>query len=262
MKLKEYIKAIRLPACIFAGLTTIVSFKLTGHLSNALLPAISTITIFAATMAQNDLRDRWHDRWKGKTTAYDHPDEFRLFVICLWILAVISSLVLCLSNPWYMLIAFAEIVIGLAYSELQRYPLVANSLVAIAMSLATMFPLCDGAMNAISWFFVAMMTIAMFGREILKDFDDKDIDRGFKWTLIQRYGENEAKFIAVLMIFTFSRLAEIFTLPVFLLHKPLFNSYGWELLLSDPSPEMITETKFRMDVSLAALTLLLIGASG
>jgi len=82
--MKEYIKAMRLPACIFAGLLTLASFKLVGNVANGLLPMLATIAIFVATMAQNDLRDRWNDTKKGKCFAFENTAKFKCFVTILW----------------------------------------------------------------------------------------------------------------------------------------------------------------------------------
>lgn len=254
--MKEYIKALRLPACIFAGITTFVSFRLTGNAAESLLPIFSTITIYAAIMAQNDLRDRWNDKKKGKTFAFNNPVSFRRFTIMLWILAVIASGSLVLQNPCYLVIALPLIIIGLVYSELQQIPFISNILVALAMGLAVLYPVCNGKNIMILWLFAIFIAIAIFGREILKDFDDKEIDAGHKSTLIQLYGEENAKNIVVFLVLILDRFSAVLTLPIFFLHKVIFFEPALDLFIGDPTPKMIADVKLRLDVGLIVITLL------
>jgi|GEM_PF-1770282 len=256
---KEYIKAMRLPACIFAGLTTLVSFKLAHNLSACVWPAISTVVIFIATMVQNDLRDRFNDRKKRKVFAYEHPTEFRRFTILIWLVVFLSCFPLAMKNPLYLLIAVPSALIGLAYSELEKVPYLPNGLVAIAMGLAAAYPILDGFRGIFLWIFIVIMVIAMYFREILKDYEDRDIDQGYKWTLWQGHGESRALGIAVMMLILIDRIMEILTLPVLFLHKEIFFRSAERLFISELSPEIIGEIKIRFDIGLVLILLIFAG---
>ena len=254
--MKEYIKAMRLPACVFAGFTTFISFKLTNDIKDSMLPIIATILISIATMVQNDLRDRWNDHKKGKDFAYDHPIQFRKFAIFLWIFSLIPTILMAFQNPWYLLVTLSMITIGLLYSELQRIPFLPNIFVAIAMGIAVCYPICNGANPWLLLYFSTFICLIMLSREILKDFDDKDIDDGHKWTLIQKYGEKNAKFISAFIIIFIDRFSEVITLPIFFLHKLIFRDTAIDLWIDEPTPELISNIKMRLDLGMLTVALM------
>ncbi len=217
--MKEYIKAIRLPAALFTGMTTFVGFKLAHNVGACVVPIITTLLIFFATMAQKDLRDRWNDHKKAKDFAFDHPAAFRRFTAGLWLLASTSAIVLALQNPRYIAITLPMIAIGFIYSEVQLVPYLANTLVGLATSLSVFYSIFNCENPESTWFFGGIIFVAMFAREILKDYDDKEIDPGHKWTLIDKFGEEGARTISAFIIIAIDRITEIATLPLLIYEK-------------------------------------------
>ena len=259
--MKEYIKAMRLPACLFAGLITFASFKLADSIAGSILPTLATILIFVATMVQNDLRDCQNDRKKGKTFPYDHRQEFRVFAIALWIIANGTGIALAWQNPYYLVVAFTAILIGFVYSELQRVPFLSNGLVALGTASVAAYPICDGKGSMVLWALVStmmlMIMVGMYSREILKDFDDKQIDQGHKWTLLQRYGEMRAWRLAVyLAVFLLIWTEPLTIIPLFKKKLHFIPIRG--LLKNCPTQELTSETKLRLDIGLVIILLLFI----
>lgn len=248
----DYIKAMRLPASILIGIFTLLGFRITsGTLASAYLPAVATFLIITATMAHNDLRDRFNDTRKGKSFAFDHPTEFKLFVIALWILAVTISLGLVYLNPLYLILSGLMVTSGLIYSETRLLPFIPNTLVALTVASAMLYPVFDSHQtNPILWLFFTIIFLTIYAREILKDFDDKEIDLGYKWTLLEKYGQERAKAIAIILLIGSSLLLDIATIPLFCLPGWILVAPIISLSINDLSPKSIGRTKLILDICL------------
>jgi len=208
-------------------------------------------------MAHNDLRDCWHDAKKGKSFAAEHRKSFTIFVVVLWIIATIGSLFLLLQNCWYLLIAFGMIVSGLAYSELRQIPFVPNTMVALTIASSVLYPVCWGKVFLPElWSVFLIVMCLMYSREILKDFDDKEIDPGYKWTLLQKYQDDFAQFIAMCIIAAGSRLTEILTWPLLGLPGKILQVPSLTLLFNEPNSETIKAAKLQLDLGLLMIALI------
>lgn len=257
--MKEYIKAMRLPACIFAGLLTLASFKLVGNVANGLLPMVVTMAIFVATMAQNDLRDRWNDTKKGKCFAFENPVKFKCFVSLLWVIAIFVTSMLFWQNPFYLIVAGSMILVGLVYSEIRQIPFLPNSLVAITTGSSVLYPICDGNFSCFIFIYSSIISITIFGREILKDFEDSAVDPNYKWTMIQVFGEKKVRLVAGLALVVIYNLIGIMTFFIihFLLKKTSLDLMK-KMVNGDADVETIGWMKKVMDGLLVAILIIML----
>ena len=194
--MKGYIKALRLPIVVMAGLLAITAFRVSAWSTDAYLVALFIVIVASATMAHNDWRDKEHDARKGKTFALNHSKSFRAMVILLWFASLIGAIGLWILNPWYGILSGLVIVSGLVYPETRRTPLLPALLVALTSASPALYanPRND---KVLAIFLVSALLI--FGREILKDLDDCSHDVGYKWTLPLAFGRRAAKFLASLI---------------------------------------------------------------
>lgn len=193
-----YIKALRLPVVLLSGLLCLTSFKIVGG-TGAVLSIVFTVLLASSCMAQNDWRDRKHDRLKGKTFASNNGSRFLLFVVSLWLLTCLSAIFLCVFKSESTWLAMLGIFCGLIYSETKRMLIVPALTVAftsgIPVLLAGAFPY-----PPILMFLFLSTVLLILGREILKDVDDAKYDAGYKWTLPIFLGCGKAKMILALLM--------------------------------------------------------------
>lgn len=193
-----YLKSVRPLACLFLGMVVLASFKIsTGNISaSAYRLAVAIVCIGFATMAQNDLRDRWHDAKKGKRFALENEKPFKLFVIFLWAVAILVSCLASRTNINFIGFFSVLIIVGLVYSELRQVPMAPNLVMALYVGSPALLPVFAGVRTIwLCWILFFGVTVVMFAREILKDFDDREIDPGYKWTLVQwaRLGQKDVR---------------------------------------------------------------------
>jgi 4-hydroxybenzoate polyprenyltransferase len=143
--LKEWIKALRLPAVLLAGLLTLASFKISGLLlSEAILPALTVILVASAYMVQNDWRDRFHDVKKGKTLAFSQSNKFLLFVVIIWTLALVSIVLTWRQDDRFGVFLVSIFLLGLVHPETRRIALVPITLTAVISASSALFPVFIG----------------------------------------------------------------------------------------------------------------------
>jgi 4-hydroxybenzoate polyprenyltransferase len=195
--MKGYIKALRLPIVVMAGLLVITAFRVSAWSTNAYLIALFIVIVSSAIMAHNDWRDKEHDAKKGKTFALNNSKPFKAMVMLLWFASLVSAIGLWILNPWYGILSGLVIVSGLIYSETRRIPLLPVLLVALTSASPALYanPKND---KVLAIFLVSALLV--FGREILKDLDDCSHDIGYKWTLPIALGKRVAKFLAGLIV--------------------------------------------------------------
>lgn len=185
-----YIKALRLPIVVMAGLLAITAFRVSVWSADAFRVAVFIVIVGFATMAHNDWRDRECDARKGKTFALNHSKPLGVMVMLLWLASLIGAIGLWIVNPWYGVLSGLIILSGLVYSETRRIPLLPASLVALT-SASTVLYAGPSDHRVMSLFLTSAFLI--FGREILKDLDDYPHDDGYKWTLPLAIGSRSAK---------------------------------------------------------------------
>lgn len=183
-----WIKALRLPISILAGLLTVVSFKLVGLTSRSWLPALAVVAIACAHMVQNDWRDRFHDLKKGKDLAARHPRAFFVFTAIVWSIAAFLTLAVWRQDDRMGLIPACAMLVGFIHPETRRILLMPTTLGAITAASPVLFPVLVGNGSSAIWLLFVATAMVIFAREILKDLDDLSVDRGYKWTLPLKIG--------------------------------------------------------------------------
>lgn len=191
--MKGYVGALRLPICIMGSSLVLVSARLDQlPLQVVWLKAVFVLATMSATMAWNDWRDRQHDVRKGKVFANQHERDFKIFVSVLWALVILLATIVLVSDPRCWPAALGLVTIGGVYSELRLVPLVPNVIVALASALPILLVPATHESTMIFW----ATAVLIFAREIIKDYEDIEADRGCKWTLPLVVGSGAAMGVA------------------------------------------------------------------
>ncbi len=199
-----YIKALRLPIVVMAGLLAITAFRVSVWRTEAYLVALFVVIVASSTMIHNDWRDREHDAKKGKDFALKHSGTFGVFVLLFWVCSLILAICLWATNPCYGVISGGIIISGLIYSETRRVPILPASLVALTSASPVFYA---GPSDHRVLFLFLTSAFLIFGREVLKDLDDYPHDDGYKWTLPLALGRRLAKIYAGAIVFLVPLLA-------------------------------------------------------
>jgi len=143
------------------------------------LKSIFVLATLSATMAWNDWRDRQHDVRKGKTFASENERGFKVFVIVLGVLVASLAVAVLVNDPGCWIAVLGLVTIGCTYNEFRLVPFVPNAIVALGSALPVLFVSATRESVMIFWATAAVI----FAREIIKDYEDVDADRGHKWSL-------------------------------------------------------------------------------
>lgn len=200
----EWISALRLSLAAMMIILVLLAHKWGGgDLREGIWPALLVAMICAATMAQNNLRDRHHDIHKGRWLAWNKPVEFRRFVIGVWALsAVIMALLLWLGRLTYAqsCVCLIGALVGLTYSETRRIPLLPMLLVQTSVALPIFFGVIGLPGSPLVWYLLIMVWLVIGYREILCDLHDREFDVGWKQTLPVIAGERAAIFAGIMLL--------------------------------------------------------------
>jgi 4-hydroxybenzoate polyprenyltransferase len=182
---------------------------------SALLPTIFTIFLAGTCMVQNDWRDRKQDTLKGKCFASRNELPFLFFLLILWSATIALAVMLRQEQTEFGWLAVAGVSSGLIYSETRKIPMIPALLVALTSASPTLFPVVISYSPVVLLLFLST-ALLIFGREILKDLDDMNCDKGYKWTLPVSIGSKQAKVIAGVFILTASVASLALSLKTFL----------------------------------------------
>lgn len=197
----KWIKCFRLPICFLAALLTIASFRIVGSSQNEYSwISLCIFLIACSTMLQNDWRDRNHDLAKGKSLVVKNSRKFRHILIFFWMLVLCCIWITVLQGVWLAAGLAAIALGGLIYSELRKIPFLPTILTALVSASPALLPFLIGAYSdTLIWIFFSVSLI-IFGREITKDIDDINIDKGYKWTVPIAIGTKTARLISCFVI--------------------------------------------------------------
>lgn len=178
--MQDWIKSLRLPMCLLAGLLTIMSFRMV-HKDPPWLVVLAVVFIACSTMLQNDWRDRYHDVKKGKKLAITHPKAFMLFLLTFWLVSLSLTTANLFENVGFGVLLSLMGFVGLVYSEIRQVPMASVLLTSITSASPVLFPIVAGTGQGLELMFVSVVLV-IFGREITKDLEDQKIDQNYKWT--------------------------------------------------------------------------------
>ena len=179
----NYIKSVRPIGCLYAALLLICS-SYNKNLSPSEISSAAAMVflICAATMAQNDYDDRFHDaEGKGKIFAFTHEKSFKKFTILLWFLSIISVILAYIVTDNLSVVCWGifATVFGVLYQRFRKIPFASNAIVSLMLSTVVVI------LAPQKWFFAILIFIISLFREIVKDLEDANIDKGYKWSVWQ-----------------------------------------------------------------------------
>jgi hypothetical protein len=214
------------------------------------LTLLGIFFIIAATMLQNDWRDRVHDIGKGKTLAHNKPSLFLSWLLFFWIASCVLITIIFLRHPAAAAMLLVMAFIGSIYSETRQIPLLPVTLVSLTVASPLLLSLAFGAkFTAIANIFIATILI-MFGRETLHDIADTKVDIGYKKTVPIVMGHGFARMAATTALIVgciFGAIASPVTIigSVFILWGLTFVS----------KEVLVVEARRRIDIGLLLLAL-------
>ena len=174
------------------------AFRL-AKLQLSLATLASVFCIFCVARLQNDWRDRYQDIKKEKKFASSYAKLFLLYLLLCWAVCCLLIGMVALQNKMSTLLLVAMALVGLFYSETRKIPWLPISLSAITSASPAFLPLPLEPDAARMLLFVAA-TLLIFGREILKDLEDKKFDEDYKWTIPLAYGDRTAKWLVIVSV--------------------------------------------------------------
>lgn len=184
-KVKPWVESLRLSATIPAGILVHISFVLTHEKTDWLL-AFEAFLLATFAMLHNDYVDRVNDLKKGRMLAFKYPIAFRVILLLGWIVIWLIALFPLIA---YKKLLIPVIIISMVYSYTRKIPYLPNVLVAFASASPLIFAnnvtisLISSAPNSLM--FMAILS-CIFGREIIKDIEDAEVDVGWKYTAVSR----------------------------------------------------------------------------
>lgn len=214
------VKGFRLTVSIPAAILVHIGYKIGGQSTEWGL-VILLFFITGLVMLQNDYFDSEHDKKKGKDFVSKNKSFIQIFLILSWCVVILSSLLFFANQSVFVL---PTIGIGIGYSFFRKVLLLPVFAVAILSASPLLLAKLWNSSTELLTFFLCVF-LAIFGREIIKDIEDKDIDKGYKNTLLTSNilsEKNATIFAGVLMgigaIFSLSTAKHIDTLPSYLFY--------------------------------------------
>ena len=188
---------MRLSVTIPAALLVHVGAHL-AHTDTNWLLAFEIFLIAGLAMIHNDYYDRENDIKKGKTFAYEHPQEFRRVLIIGWLVVWILALTFLLLQYWVTLLPV--IVISICYSYFRKIIYLQTLCVALTSASPLIIGHIDDSQKDpmhlnIIFFFVVLLSI--YAREVIKDIEDRNTDKGWKNTPVSKGREPLHEYIEV-----------------------------------------------------------------
>lgn len=188
-----WIESTRWSVCVLAAFLAMTGYIVAG-VPVSLLALCATFCITAATMVQNDWRDREHDAKKGKRLALERKKVFFVWVAGWWLIAYFLTFLYYERSEFSVLLL--GIVAGVVYSETRQVPLA--PLVIVSVTSASPILIASGVLAGTAQQYALFLSASLLilSREISKDLDDMLIDRGYKWTIPVRYGAPNARLVS------------------------------------------------------------------
>ena len=184
---RPYLRAVRPRMGLFAIVWTVAGYSHFGA-RVTLVAFVTILTVGLLTcgiVLLNDYCDRSHDQKKGRTLASEHPRNFLVYTITLWLLVGYGIFVILRDN----LLAGGALaiiaVLGVFYSWFRRVPMLSaatvgacyGGLAVVAAAVASRTRQPDALWGGIA------VAVFVFVRETLYDLEDRSIDAGYKHTL-------------------------------------------------------------------------------
>ena len=252
-----YVWAARPAMAVFAVLLCLAGVRLSGNLSRyswvqlALYLSIIFLAV-CATMLYNDFCDRDRDKLKGKTLASDNPAFLAALCQKLWIVVgLLTGWVTALVSFWAALQIFAYICIGINYARFYRIPCLALVSVAVCSAGPAALGLLNAAPGKCGGCLVLLLCsmTAIASREIIKDIEDVEDDRGYKATLPVLIGVSRSRHVAAGVLYIFGG-------TVFYIDSPLRIASVVVLCAAGIWPLNFSEKKIKLSIDVVFIIVL------
>jgi geranylgeranylglycerol-phosphate geranylgeranyltransferase len=210
----RYFLAMRPAMGCFAVALCLAGFQLQNRnlaklpLGHLVLLAVVIFVACSLSMLWNDFYDRKRDLLKGKTFVAENQDKFWLLSYRMsLLLGVLIGFIQSISYAWFSLTMFLTVV-SIYYVRSYRYLILPTVLVSFCAASPLLYSLTWRPTNilACTALFVAVFSV-ITAREILKDIEDLDGDRGYKCTLPITFGVQLSRRIAAIICFAASFLS-------------------------------------------------------
>lgn len=186
--LRQLVGTSRPDTGLFAFLLTLIGFRCFTEVPWAvsLITASVFALVTASIMSYNDLIDREVDQKKGKNFASSHSLALWQYLWGLSCLTVLLLVVLVLMSSILLALFCLSIwVLGLYYSHIHRRWYGWNNLIVALCSGA---PVLCAVVHHREWEVHSLLLFGIFVslillREVYKDIEDMEVDRGYKRTL-------------------------------------------------------------------------------
>jgi len=171
---------------LIAGYLTFLSLQGANYMLR-IMTTISVLLISCAGVAHYDYNNKERDCDKGNCFVLKNRKKFQVFVLFLWFLAIISSLVLFILNNIFGIIAFGLIAGMLVYPKIKTTPWLPNLFLAVLSIGFFLFPFYFFGITYPLFYLAIILFALILAREIVKDMELERTDE--KWTIAQAIGE-------------------------------------------------------------------------
>ncbi|MCX6753384.1 MAG: UbiA family prenyltransferase [Candidatus Nomurabacteria bacterium] len=207
---KEVIKSLRLSMTIPAGLLVHVGYAMVNKTTNWFIVFI-VFCIACLTMIQNDYHDRDNDKRKGKYFAFNHAKELQGALYLLWEIVVLV-IVICykysvINIPQFVLLIIC-ISVGVFYSYSRKLVFIPSMITALISASPLLFVSME-EYYSISIMLFLIVFLLILGREVIKDYEDRNNDLNYKQTIFtqRRITDQNGLKLAGILIFTAGLIA-------------------------------------------------------
>jgi geranylgeranylglycerol-phosphate geranylgeranyltransferase len=202
-----YVRLFRLGNCVMGAfgalLAAVACAGIEGVEDFAIQVAYSMAVVIAFTAAGNSLND-YFDREVDKVAHPERPIQTGSVTTsgALIAAALLFAIALALSfmiNLWSIAMVITSIVVMIGYEKFLKAEGIAGNL-AISWLTGALFLFGGAAVESLelAWILAALASLATLGREIVKDIQDIEGDKGSRLTLPMRIGIRRAGILASL----------------------------------------------------------------
>ena len=202
-----YVRLFRLANCVMGAFGALLAAVVCAGLESiedfAVQVAYSMSVVIAFTAAGNSLND-YFDREVDKVAHPERPIPTRsvtpsgalIAAVLLFAVALVLSFMI---NLWSIAIVITSIAIMVGYEKFLKAEGIAGNL-AISWLTGALFLFGGAAVESLdlAWILAALAFLATLGREIVKDIQDIEGDKGSRLTLPMRIGTRRAGILASL----------------------------------------------------------------
>lgn len=229
-----WIKSLRPRTVLMAGLLCIVGFKV-GDVpieTAEVLAVVFILIVGGFTMAINDWQDRFADFNGGRRFVVQNSRAYYRFMIILGILTCTTSVILLMANFKYGILSFVLIFLGTMYGKIRKIPFTPGIYMAVCSVGPLLFSYLNSPTATSLNCILSGVLLYIYGRETLKDLEDRTQDKGTKWTIPNAFGEKNAiyiifaSYIFATIAFTFVTLVALMAYPFIVLAYFVLQTKG------------------------------------